>query len=50
MTVSSEGSEQGWTVEGLCDDALAVVGLTLDACPRAELAAPPVRDPFHRDR
>jgi hypothetical protein len=34
----------------LCDDALNFVGLSLDVCPRAELAAPPTRDPFHRNR
>lgn len=48
VTVTADGSDEGWTVESLCDDALGFVGLTLDLCPRAELAAPPVRDPFHR--
>jgi len=37
----------GWTVERLCDDALAWAGLSLQNCPRAALAAPPPRDPFH---
>ena len=50
VTVSADGAEQGWTVDTLCDDALAFVGLTLEACPRAELAAPPRPDPFHRNR
>lgn len=48
VTVTADGSDEGWTVESLCDDALDFVGLTLDLCPRAELATPPVRDPFHR--
>lgn len=48
VTVTSEGASQGWTVETLCDDALGFVGMTLDECPRAELKAPPTRDPFHR--
>ena len=50
VTVTTDGVEQGWTVETLCDDALAFVGLTLAVCPRAELAAPPRPDPFHRNR
>jgi hypothetical protein len=50
VTVSTEGTEQGWTVETLCDDALGFVGLSLDLCPRAELSAPPTPDPFHRNR
>jgi hypothetical protein len=48
VTVSGEGANQGWTVETLCDDALAFVGMTLEECPRAELKAPPTPDPFHR--
>jgi len=48
VTVTAEGAGQGWTVETLCDDALGFVGMTLDECPRAELKAPPTRDPFHR--
>lgn len=35
------GCGQGWTVRALCDEALGHAGLTLDSCPRAELAAPP---------
>ena len=50
VTVTQEGSEQGWTVDTLCNDALGFVGLTLDVCPRAEMAAPPRPDPFHRNR
>ena len=48
VTVTTDGIAQGWTVETLCDNALDFVGMTLDDCPRAELAAPPTRDPFHR--
>ena len=48
VTVTLAGINAGWTVETLCDDALGFVGLTLDECPRAELSAPPTRDPFHR--
>ncbi len=40
-TVTRYGDGQGWTVESLCDDALALGGLTLASCPRAMLAAPP---------
>ena len=48
VTVSPYGLENGWSVDTLCDDALSWVGLTLANCPRAELATPPPRDPFHR--
>ena len=48
VTVSAYGRENGWTVESLCDDALTWAGLTLANCPRAELALPPVPDPFRR--
>jgi hypothetical protein len=47
VTVSEAGAAGGWSVESLCDDALAWAGLTLDSCPRASLSAPPTRDPFH---
>ena len=46
-TVSVYGMESGWTVESLCDDALQSAGLTLANCPRADLIAAPVPDPFH---
>jgi hypothetical protein len=39
------GQTRGWTVETLCDEALAYGGLSLDNCPRAQLTAPP--KPFH---
>ena len=37
VTVTDLGRAAGWTVESVCDDALAVVGLSLATCPRAEL-------------
>jgi hypothetical protein len=48
VTVSAYGLRLGWTVDSLCDDALSWVGLSLESCPRAELAQPPVNDPFKR--
>lgn len=48
VTVTAAGADQGWTVETLCDDALKHGGVTLDECPRAELASPPMPDPFRR--
>lgn len=43
VTVTKLGAENGWTVTTLCDEALALGGLTLAACPRANLRpAPPV--------
>lgn len=41
VTVTRVGSEQGWTVEKLCDDALQYGALTLASCPRADLKPPP---------
>jgi len=40
-TVTGYGTEHGWTVASLCDEALRFGGLSLDECPRAELNAPP---------
>lgn len=40
-TITREGTAAGWTVEALCDEALRLGGLTLDSCPRADLAPPP---------
>ena len=48
VTVTDAGRTAGWTVESVCDDALGWVGLSLATCPRAELAQPPLRDPFKR--
>jgi hypothetical protein len=50
VSISALGVSLGWSVDSLCDDALSYVGLTLARCPRAQLAAPPVADPFHRAR
>lgn len=40
-TVTRHGTNLGWTVGKLCDDALAFGGLRLDNCPRASLKPPP---------
>ncbi len=40
-TITSVGTQQGWTVERLCDEALGFGGLTLSGCPRAALSPPP---------
>src|SRR3954465_15670893 len=45
-TITEGGRDSGWPVEGLCDGPLGSGGLTLDACPRADLMTPPTRDPF----
>lgn len=47
-TVTEHGRTAGWTVEGLCDDALQYADLTLATCPRADLRTPPLPDPFRR--
>jgi hypothetical protein len=41
VTVTCFGTAAGWSVESLCDEALAFGGLRLADCPRAELLAPP---------
>jgi hypothetical protein len=46
-TITQFGSEHGWTVESLCDEALGFGGLDLATCPRADLRPPPV--PFRMD-
>ena len=46
-TVTEHGTKQGWTVEGLCDDALKWVDLTLATCPRTSLAST-AKDPFYK--
>jgi hypothetical protein len=46
--VSDDGAARGLTVEELCDSVLTVAGLTLATCPRADLVAAPVPDPFRR--
>ncbi len=45
--VTDFGVGIGQTVTSLCDAALSFAGLTLANCPRADLAPPPVADPFH---
>ncbi len=40
-TITSAGTQQGWTVERLCDEALGFGGLTLASCPRTNLSPPP---------
>ena len=40
-TITRHGAVHGWTVEGLCDEALGYGGYTLAGCPRADLAPPP---------
>lgn len=41
VTVTAAGLDAGWTVESMTDEALRHGGLTLAACPRAQLAQPP---------
>ena len=48
VTITEHGAATGWSVEGLCDDALQYADLTLATCPRAALVAPPAPDPFRR--
>ena len=48
VTVTEDGLDAGYTVERLCDEALAYAGYTLANCPRADLVAPPPPDPFKR--
>jgi hypothetical protein len=50
VTVTDHGNAAGWSVERLCDEALSYGGLSLADCPRAEMAMPPVADPFHTRR
>ncbi len=50
VTITPAGIEAGFTVEGLCDDALSVTGLTLARCPRADLHPTPRSDPFKLGR
>lgn len=41
VTVTTVGSQHGFTVESLCDEALGFGGYTLAECPRADLKPPP---------
>ena len=47
VTVTDHGREAGWTVEGICDDALQYADLSLASCPRTTLPAD-VPDPFRK--
>lgn len=40
-TITRRGTELGWTVIKLCDEALGFGGLDLATCPRASLKPPP---------
>jgi hypothetical protein len=40
-TITRFGQQYGWTVESLCNEALGYGGLSLDNCPRADLAPAP---------
>lgn len=46
-TITKLGSQAGWSVSGLCDEALSFGGLTLETCPRADLKPPPRPFRFH---
>ena len=48
VSVTDEGAARGLTVDALCDEVLAVAGLTLATCPRSELMPAPLPDPFLR--
>jgi len=50
VTITDAGAEAGFTVDGLCDEALAYGGLTFADCGRVDLAEPPRADPFHARR
>src|SRR3954447_19836156 len=41
VTITRPGSELGWTVRSISDEALDFGGLTLAMCPRAEMFVPP---------
>jgi len=40
-TITRPGTQRGFTVESLCNEALAYGGLTIETCPRADLRPPP---------
>ena len=42
VTVTRFGTEQGWTTESLCNEALGFGNLDLASCPRAALSTPPM--------
>jgi len=41
VSLTEYGGSEGWSIEALCDEALAFGGLNLADCPRATLLAPP---------
>jgi hypothetical protein len=41
VTVTRQGTDLGFTVQTLCDEALGFGGIALADCPRAALLAPP---------
>lgn len=41
VTITLHGSQLGWTVQNLSDEALGFGDLTLAQCPRAPMQAPP---------
>jgi hypothetical protein len=41
VTITRFGTQNGWSVDSLCDEALGFGGLTLATCPRADLKPPP---------
>jgi len=45
-TVTQTGVDSGWTVRTLCNEALGYADLSLDNCPRVDMAPPPVRFQF----
>jgi hypothetical protein len=47
VTITTEGSQEGFHVTSLTDEALGFGDLTLSSCPRAQLQAPPPRFPHH---
>ena len=46
VSITDAGALRGLTVDRLCNEVLAVADLTLESCPRANLLAAPVPDPF----
>jgi hypothetical protein len=46
-TITKLGSQSGWTVSDLCNEALGFGGLDLETCPRADLKPPPRPFRFH---
>jgi hypothetical protein len=48
VSITEAGAEAGLTVDALCDEMLRIADLTLASCPRANLLAAPMPDPFRR--